>query len=79
MKFSVYPHFCRNVLECGLSQALTLGDSDKYDCALCGCVADVDLDGSNEVIIGTYGQVRHNFLIINLLFPLCNYLEIMGL
>ena len=36
---------------------ITLPDSDKYDCVVCACVADVDWDGVNELVLGTYGQV----------------------
>lgn len=47
----------RNVLEHGFTEQLLLEDSDKYDCTLCACVADIDWDGENEILIGTYGQV----------------------
>ncbi|PIK49116.1 putative kaptin [Apostichopus japonicus] len=46
----------RNVLENGFTEQLLLEDSDKYDCTLCACVADIDWDGENEILIGTYGQ-----------------------
>ena len=36
---------------------VTLPDSDDFDCVTCTCIADVDWDGRNEVILGTYGQV----------------------
>ena len=36
---------------------VTLPDSDDFDCVTCTCIADVDWDGSNEIILGTYGQV----------------------
>lgn len=35
---------------------VTLPDSDDFDCVTCTCIADVDWDGSNEIILGTYGQ-----------------------
>ena len=41
----------------GLSEQITLNSSYSYDSVLCGCVADVDFDGKNEIILGTYGQV----------------------
>ncbi|XP_076464427.1 KICSTOR complex protein kaptin-like [Babylonia areolata] len=46
----------RNVLNNGLSEVLTLPDSDKFDSALCSLALDVDFDGEHEVIVGTYGQ-----------------------
>uniref|UniRef100_T1J5Z3 Kaptin n=1 Tax=Strigamia maritima TaxID=126957 RepID=T1J5Z3_STRMM len=46
----------RNVLKDGLENQLILPDSDHYDCVLCACVADVDMDGRNEIVLGTYGQ-----------------------
>ena len=36
---------------------LLLSESAQYDAVLCVKVADVDFDGENEVLIGTYGQV----------------------
>lgn len=41
----------------GLTQQITLENSYNYDSVLCACVADVDFDGMNEIILGTYGQV----------------------
>lgn len=46
----------RNVLQNGFTEQLLLEDSDKYDCTLCACVADIDWDGEHEILIGTYGQ-----------------------
>ena len=43
----------------GLSQQITLENSYNYDSVLCACVADVDFDGLNEIILGTYGQVTN--------------------
>ena len=37
---------------------VTLPDSDDFDCVTCTCIADVDWDGRNEIILGTYGQVH---------------------
>ncbi|KAL8585123.1 hypothetical protein ACOMHN_013139 [Nucella lapillus] len=45
-----------NVLNSGVSEMLTLPDSDKFDVVNCGLALDVDFDGENEVIVGTYGQ-----------------------
>ena len=50
---------CRDVMKNGLSQQITLENSYNYDSVLCACVADVDFDGLNEIILGTYGQVTN--------------------
>lgn len=47
----------RDVIGHGLSEVLWLPDSDRYDVALCSLAADIDFDGQNEILIGTYGQV----------------------
>ena len=36
---------------------MALPHSDLYDSPLCATVADVDFDGQNEILLGTYGQV----------------------
>ncbi len=41
----------------GFSDPSVLPGSDLFDSVLCVTVGDVDFDGQNEVIIGTYGQV----------------------
>lgn len=46
----------RNVLHSGLSEVLWLPESDHYDIGLCSLAADIDFDGQNEILIGTYGQ-----------------------
>ncbi|XP_077522356.1 KICSTOR complex protein kaptin-like isoform X1 [Amblyomma americanum] len=46
----------RDVLDRGLDQHAMLPRSDDFDSVVCGCVADIDMDGVNEVILGTYGQ-----------------------
>ncbi|CAH1265666.1 KPTN [Branchiostoma lanceolatum] len=46
----------REVMLGGLTRQAILPESNLYDSALCCCVGDVDWDGRNEVIIGTYGQ-----------------------
>jgi hypothetical protein len=38
-----------NVLRDGLSRELVLPRSEKFDCVLCACVGDFDMDGRNEV------------------------------
>ncbi|XP_069681565.1 KICSTOR complex protein kaptin-like isoform X2 [Periplaneta americana] len=45
-----------NVMEQGLRNCFPLPDSEHYDAALCSTIADVDMDGRNEIVLGTYGQ-----------------------
>lgn len=37
---------------------VTLPESDDFDSVTCACIADLDRDGCDEIILGTYGQVR---------------------
>ncbi|CAG2255474.1 KPTN [Mytilus edulis] len=46
----------RNVLSNGLKEPLVLPQSNKFDVPLCVCIVDIDFDGCNEIMIGTYGQ-----------------------
>lgn len=46
----------RNIKIKGFQDQHALPDSDRYDCTLCSCVADLDMDGYNEIVLGTYGQ-----------------------
>lgn len=45
-----------DVFKNGFSQYTTLPLSHLYDCVLCATVADVNWDGCNELILGTYGK-----------------------
>lgn len=45
-----------SVPEVGLQNAVVLPESSHYDSVLCSHVMDVDWDGQNEIIIGTYGK-----------------------
>lgn len=47
----------RNVLEDGFSQAIVLPSSQRHDSVLCTCVADLNWDGLNELVLGTFGRV----------------------
>ncbi|XP_014671795.1 PREDICTED: kaptin-like [Priapulus caudatus] len=49
-----------NVLSQGLSEKQVLSGSDAFDCVLSTWVADLDFDGQNELLLGTYGQVGDN-------------------
>lgn len=46
----------RNILENKFTDQLLLPDSDKFDCVMCACAVDIDFDGKNELLLGTYGQ-----------------------
>ncbi|XP_033735939.1 KICSTOR complex protein kaptin-like [Pecten maximus] len=46
----------RNIMTDGLDNSLYLPGSCSYDIPLCACVADIDFDGHNEILVGTYGQ-----------------------
>ncbi|CAG5132047.1 unnamed protein product, partial [Candidula unifasciata] len=48
--------FC-DVINRGLSENYHLPHSNTQDVILCSCVMDIDFDGENELIIGTYGQI----------------------
>ena len=70
----------RNVTEKGFSDVHVLPNSKEYDSALCVSVHDVDFDGMNEILVGTYGQVssreeiNHQFQLLFIVFILlqCN-------
>ncbi|XP_006031502.1 KICSTOR complex protein kaptin [Alligator sinensis] len=46
----------RDVLRQGLGDQLVLPGSDQHDSVLCALVTDVDFDGAQEILLGTYGQ-----------------------
>ncbi|XP_062614480.1 KICSTOR complex protein kaptin-like [Saccostrea cucullata] len=46
----------RDVLNKHFKDRLILPGSNSYDIPLCVCVMDVDFDGQNELLVGTYGQ-----------------------
>lgn len=46
----------RDVINWGIDKHAMLPSSDDFDSVVCGCIADIDMDGENEVILGTYGQ-----------------------
>ena len=45
-----------NILQSGLSEASALPKSDLYDVVTSVCVADLDMRGRNDLILGTYGH-----------------------
>ena len=46
-----------NVEENGLSKCHALYKATEHDSILCAEVADIDWDGKNELILGTFGKV----------------------
>lgn len=54
----VFVLILRNVITQGFTNMVMLPESDEYDCVTCTCIADLDWDGNNEILLGTYGQVR---------------------
>lgn len=46
----------RDILKNGLSDFLCLPESNKFDMPTCSLAIDIDFDGQNEVLVGTYGQ-----------------------
>jgi hypothetical protein len=51
-------YFIRNVIEDHFSQGSPLKFSSRWDAVECCCVEDIDKDGEQEIIIGTFGCVR---------------------
>ncbi|XP_065061374.1 KICSTOR complex protein kaptin-like [Rhopilema esculentum] len=45
-----------NVYNRGFDEMVVLPQSDHFDSVLCSAVADFDLDGHCEILLGTYGQ-----------------------
>lgn len=46
-------------MEEGFSKPLVLPNSHKHDSVLCVELADVDWDGQNEIVLGTFGKVLY--------------------
>ena len=44
-------------MERGFDDPVRLGGSDEHDVVTCCDVGDINHDGRNEVIVGTFGQV----------------------
>jgi len=58
----VYLSLFRDLLNQGLAAPLVLPGSDNYDSILCALVADLDFDGQNEILLGSYGQVCSTYM-----------------
>ena len=44
-------------MEEGFGRSVVLPDSHKHDSVLCVELADVDWDGQQEIVLGTFGKV----------------------
>lgn len=56
----------RNVVQEGFNKSLVLPDSYQHDSVLTVEVADVDWDGENEIILGTFGKVLQCSLAVHI-------------
>lgn len=54
-----------NILEHGMKRDVILSGSESSDCILCCCIADINMDGQNEILLGTYGQEVLIFVLTN--------------
>ncbi|XP_034182994.1 KICSTOR complex protein kaptin isoform X4 [Osmia lignaria lignaria] len=54
-----------DILNNGMDEDITLNGSETSDCILCSCTADINMDGRNEILLGTYGQEVLIFCFIN--------------
>lgn len=48
-----------------MKRDVILNGSELSDCILCCCVADINMDGNNEILLGTYGQEVLIFALMN--------------
>ncbi|CAF4517106.1 unnamed protein product [Rotaria sp. Silwood1] len=46
----------RNVSVNGLIDPIVLSGTDSQDCITSSCICDIDLDGKNEILLGTFGK-----------------------
>lgn len=45
-----------DIINQGFTNMVTLPESDDFDSVTCASIADVDWDGCDEIVMGTYGQ-----------------------
>ncbi|RWS31683.1 uncharacterized protein B4U80_08692 [Leptotrombidium deliense] len=53
----------RGVVSHGLKKLYKLPESQRADCSVTSCIADIDFDSQNEIAIGTFGHVRKDIRI----------------
>ncbi|CAF1299192.1 unnamed protein product [Rotaria sordida] len=46
----------KNVSINGLTDPVVLSGTDSQDCITSSCICDIDLDGKNEILLGTFGK-----------------------
>lgn len=49
-------HSIRDVENFQFNKSIVLPESFLHDSIMCGIIADIDWDGVNEIILGTYGK-----------------------
>ncbi|XP_031826707.1 KICSTOR complex protein kaptin isoform X2 [Nomia melanderi] len=54
-----------DILNNGMDEDIRLNGSETSDCILCSCIADINMDGQNEILLGTYGQEILIFCFVN--------------
>ncbi|XP_014479490.1 PREDICTED: kaptin-like [Dinoponera quadriceps] len=54
-----------DILEHGMKQDVILTGSESSDCILCCCIADINMDGRNEILLGTYNQEVLIYALVN--------------
>lgn len=54
-----------DILSNGMNEDLTLNGSELSNCILCSCTADINMDGLNEILLGTYAQEVLIFSLVN--------------
>ncbi|XP_025162092.1 KICSTOR complex protein kaptin isoform X2 [Harpegnathos saltator] len=54
-----------DILERGMKQDVILNGSESSDCILCCCIADINMDGQNEILLGTYNQEVLIYTLVN--------------
>jgi hypothetical protein len=47
----------RNISTNYLTDPVVLSGTDSQDCLTSSCICDIDLDGKNEILLGTFGKV----------------------
>ncbi|CAL7951687.1 unnamed protein product [Xylocopa violacea] len=54
-----------DILNNGMHEDIILNGSETSDCILCSCIADINMDGQNEILLGTYAQEVLIFCFVN--------------
>jgi hypothetical protein len=80
-----------NVSNNYLTKPVVLAGTDSEDCITCSCICDIDLDGKNEILLGTFGKtcficripidnyqsnIVNGLLFIAETFPVCRVLSL---